>query len=95
MPSPLANIQVVNLRNSEYDIYIGRGSKWGNPLKIGINGSREDVIHQYKDMLLHNKILLASLKELDGKRLGCFCKPLACHGDILIEFRELQLQQGL
>jgi hypothetical protein len=21
--------------------------------------------------------------ELKGKTLGCFCKPLACHGDVL------------
>jgi hypothetical protein len=24
------------------------------------------------------------LLELDGKRLGCFCKPKLCHGDIIV-----------
>jgi len=28
--------------------------------------------------------LLAALPELVGKRLGCYCKPLACHGDVLV-----------
>jgi hypothetical protein len=26
--------------------------------------------------------------ELDGRTLGCWCKPLACHGDILVELLE-------
>jgi len=28
---------------------------------------------------------MASLHELKGKRLGCFCKPKLCHGDVLVE----------
>jgi hypothetical protein len=27
--------------------------------------------------------ILDHMQELKGKRLGCFCKPLGCHGDIL------------
>ena len=23
---------------------------------------------------------------LKGKTLGCFCKPLACHGDVIVEW---------
>ena len=26
-----------------------------------------------------------SLDELEGKTLGCFCKPEKCHGDVLLE----------
>jgi len=29
--------------------------------------------------------LLDQLDNLQGKVLGCHCKPLACHGDILAE----------
>jgi hypothetical protein len=29
--------------------------------------------------------LIAALPELAGKKLGCHCKPLACHGDVLIK----------
>jgi hypothetical protein len=29
--------------------------------------------------------LMSSLEELRSKRLGCWCAPKACHGDVLIE----------
>ena len=76
---------VVNKYKDHYDIYIGRGSKWGNPYRIGDNGDRGDVIEQYRKWIQTQPDLLDSLEELRGKRLGCFCKPKACHGDILIE----------
>ena len=76
---------VTNIRKHYYDVYIGRGSKWGNPFRIGKDGTREEVIKKYKRYLLKNKKLLSSLGELRGKWLGCYCKPLACHGDVLAE----------
>ena len=82
------NTKVVNLRNEKYDMYIGRGSKWGNKFIIGRDGDREEVIKKYKKWILIKKELLISLHELKGKALGCFCKPLACHGDILLELVE-------
>lgn len=30
----------------------------------------------------------AEVEKLRGKRLGCFCKPQACHLDVVIEFLE-------
>jgi len=77
--------EVVNIKYQEYDIYIGRGSKWGNPFHIGIHGTREDVISMYHNYILNNQELLNCLEELRGKRLGCYCKPLKCHGDILVK----------
>ena len=77
--------QVVNKYRDSYDIYIGRGSKWGNPFRIGIDGTREDVIKQYRNWIQTQPHLLNSLEELRGKTLGCFCSPQACHGDILVE----------
>jgi hypothetical protein len=81
-------MRVVNLRNEKYEVYIGRGGKWGNPFVIGKDGSREIVIKKYKEYLLGNKELLESLKELEGKVLGCYCKPYGCHGDVLVEMLE-------
>jgi hypothetical protein len=78
-------MRVVNLRKEQYEVYIGRGGKWGNPFVIGKDGDREIVIKKYKEYLLGNKELLDSLKELEGKVLGCYCKPSACHGDVLVE----------
>ena len=76
---------VVNKYQENYDVYIGRGSKWGNPFRIGEDGTREDVIEQYREWIQTQSNLLNSLEELRGKTLGCFCKPKACHGDILVE----------
>ena len=36
-------IKVVHINKEEYDIYIGRGSKWGNPFVLGKDGDRTEV----------------------------------------------------
>jgi len=76
---------LVNIKNDEYDIYIGRGSKWGNPYIIGRDGTRSEVIKKYYKWIQNQPQLMNSLYELDGKILGCHCKPKACHGDILLK----------
>ena len=86
--------RVVNLNNEEYDIFIGRGSKWGNPythhkdkptLAEFIVDTREEAIERYREYIINNKELMDALPELEGKILGCYCKPLSCHGDILLQ----------
>ena len=66
-------------------VYIGRGSKWGNPFRIGRDGTRDEVIIKYAERLLNDRSLLGSIEELTGKFLVCYCSPEACHGDVLIE----------
>lgn len=80
--------KVVNRRNSSYDVYIGRGSKWGNPFSIGKDGDREEVIEKYREWIMTQPKLLNSLHELKNKKLGCYCYPKHCHGDVLIELLE-------
>lgn len=75
------------------DIYIGRalyqggwaltGSKWQNPFKVGDN--RAGAIEQYEAYVRSRPDLMAALPELKGKKLGCWCKPLPCHGDVLLK----------
>lgn len=77
--------EVVNLRREPYDVLIARPSKWGNPFQIGRDGSRERVLKMYEVHIRRRPDLIAALPELVGKRLGCHCKPLACHGDILVK----------
>ena len=67
------------------DVYIGRGSVWGNPFKIGEDGSREDVIEKYKTFFFANPELVENVESLRGKSLVCFCSPKACHGDFLLK----------
>jgi hypothetical protein len=82
---------VVNVKNEEFDVYSGRAcyghaeSKWANPYRIGHDGTRLQVIAQYRDYVLNSPELVAALPELKDKILGCWCNPLPCHGDVLVE----------
>lgn len=84
---------VVHCKRDEYDVYIGRPSKWGNPFSHLENsvalfktGTREEAIQKYKEWLLSNPKLVEEVRrELKGKVLGCWCHPLPCHGDVLAE----------
>ena len=85
----------------ERNVYIGRGgvvfidgkrypekaSIWANPFKVG--ESREKCIALYRDYIKRKirdgEITNTQLEGLRGKRLGCWCKPEACHGDVLLE----------
>lgn len=84
------DIEVVHCKREAYDVYIGRPSKWGNPFEIGPDGSRAEVIEKYRQWLPTQPELMASLHELDGKRLGCWCAPKACHGEVLRALRSRQ-----
>ncbi|MCW8880408.1 MAG: DUF4326 domain-containing protein [Kangiellaceae bacterium] len=70
--------------------YIGRGSYWGNPYSMHENGdTREEVIRKFKYDFDYDKFInkeKSKVFELAGKRLGCFCKPSACHGDVLADY---------
>ena len=82
-------IRVVHVKREEYDVFIGRPSKWGNPFRIGKDGTRDEVIAKYKGWLTSQPGLLAALPERREKRLGCCCCPLPCHGDVLKIFAEV------
>lgn len=75
----------------------GRGEQgyFGNPIQINhlcpecnrIHRDNSSIVKCYsvyfsrrfkKDSEFRQKV-----KALKGKRLGCFCKPKACHGDVL------------
>jgi hypothetical protein len=79
--------KVVNKKTSSFDVYIGRGSKWGNPFRMKSENQRGEVIEKYEDYA-RQKFSKDELAVLVGKRLGCFCKPRKCHGDILVKLIE-------
>ena len=81
--------QVVHCKKSSYDVYIGRPSDWGNPFVIGKDGDRADVIRKYRQWIENQPELLSRVKkELQGRRIACWCKPEDCHGDILAEIAD-------
>lgn len=79
-------------------VYIGRPSKYGNPFSIGVDGTRSEVIRKYERWinLPEQSELRADIKrELAGKILGCWCKPLACHGDVILRIINGNTEQEL
>lgn len=83
--------KVVNLKTDEYNIYIGRGSIFGNPFEIGRDGSRMEVIEKYEkwfNSLVKDPKFNKELLKLKNKTLGCFCHPEICHGDIIVKYLE-------
>ena len=87
-------VEVVNIKNggSDYE-YIGRPSILGNPYNVGMGRKRcielyeEWITEQLKDPNSPQAQELKRLIELHRQRgflkLGCYCKPFACHGDLL------------
>ena len=94
-------MKVLNLTRHKFnpatDVYIGRKnprygmpqSKWHNRYKVGkADYTRTEALRRYKADLLADPELMASLPELKGKNLVCWCDPLPCHGHILRELVE-------
>lgn len=79
-------------------VYIGRGSKWGNPFVIGKDGNRAQVCEKHKqylwDQIQSGEVTVADLLALKNKDLVCFCAPLQCHGDTLVQAVAWAVQQG-
>jgi len=97
--------KVVNLRNEPYDVYIGRAGHgqdgfFGNlhplgkcPLCETIHKRSEAIAAFKKDFLVRidsDMTFRQRVMALKGKRLGCFCKPVRCHGDVIKEWLDTQ-----
>lgn len=96
--------QVVNIRNDECDVKITRTRKnevpeppafgcFGNPFTVGDYG-RDGAIKMFKayfyKRIEEDQAFRQAVLSLRGKRLGCFCKPLDCHGDIIAAWLDNQ-----
>lgn len=86
---------VVNIRNAAYDVYIGRAGRgesgyFGNPFRLQAGESRGNTIERYRKYfntrIAEDTEFKAHILGLRGKTLGCFCKPHACHGDVIAEY---------
>ena len=73
--------------------YTQRGvfdGKWVNPfICTDWNISKQDwvveeMLRLYETYVRKSPQLMSSLHELEGKQLGCWCKPGPCHGDVLV-----------
>ncbi len=94
--------KVINIRDRKSgDVYIGRKGHgedgyFGNPHPIGwcsickVHHDRAGCIAAFKRMFwkrIHEDAeYLRRVRELKDKRLVCFCKPEACHGDVIVDW---------
>jgi hypothetical protein len=80
---------VVNKYAEDFDVDIMRPSIWSNPFRIGRDGTREEVLQKFYERTKELPHLIELAKEkLQGKVLGCCCKPQACHGDVWVRLIE-------
>jgi hypothetical protein len=73
--------------NGLENIYVGRGTKWGNPYLIKKESDRGISLENY-EKAIESKLKADPnfLDELKGKNLVCWCgKDVECHADILLE----------
>lgn len=76
----------VNMKTHAWDIKGDRSTQWGNPYHIGKDGTRAEVLEKFRKLWMNSPNLQALAKGvLKGKRVGCWCKPLPCHLDIIAE----------
>ncbi len=91
----LLGTRVVNRRREEEDEYIGRGGNlgMGNPfthIPLGATkaefqvATRQDSINEFEFWVMNQPDILAKVDKLRGKRLGCYCHPLPCHGTVYV-----------
>eukprot|EP00466_Bigelowiella_natans_P011764 jgi/Bigna1/141355/aug1.62_g16063 len=70
-------------------------SKWHNPFSVKKHG-RKRSLQLYEEWIISGVNpctkkkrgqgpLMKDIGELKGKILGCWCKPLDCHGDVLLK----------
>jgi hypothetical protein len=102
---PAEPTTVVDLHGHQGDpayadvLYVGRpmyqggwtlhGHPLANPFKIGQDGTAEEVVQRYRRWVLHRPRLAAQLRELRGRRLGCWCaEGQPCHARVLAELAD-------
>mgnify|MGYP003481626288 CR=1 FL=1 len=99
-------IHVVNRKSYRgTSVYIGRPSVFGNPIIIGRDGDRDEVIRRYRCWLWteiqrgtgsvwEELLRLCELARQGDLVLSCWCHPLPCHGGV-IRAALLWLQAGM
>lgn len=74
-----------------FSIYIGRGTAFGNRFVVGKHGARDECIDAFEHDLRRriaekDPVILTAFAGLDDRtNLVCSCKPLPCHGDVIVK----------
>lgn len=75
-------------RMPEGAVYVGRPTKWGNPLQVSVFG--EQAFELYRESFQIGAVVTPPIEEvrkhLRGKDLVCWCRlDRPCHADVLLE----------
>jgi len=89
-------IQVLNKKSDVIPkgaVYIGRPSVFGNPFPVTKKQVRHIAVEKFRvyfaERSKNDRVFMAALQKLKtATALVCFCKPEACHGDIIAEYLE-------
>lgn len=81
-----------------------------NKFVIGKDGNREEVVQKYRKWLweniqeklsnkynkVWNELVRIGKKVLEGENveLVCYCKPLSCHGDVIVSCIKWMISKG-
>lgn len=83
--------RAVNIRYEACDVYCGRGTPLGNIFMMP-GSNRDTAIKRFRASFLPHveadPAFRSYVLSLAGKRLGCHCKPLPCHLDVVVEWVE-------
>lgn len=77
---------IYNMRthNPTTAIRVDRGSRWGNPFVVGVDGDRAEVCRLFEIYAQHRLTYQPTwLDPLKGKDLKCWCAPQQCHAETL------------
>lgn len=80
---------MVNCKLQQYDVLIDRTTIFGNPFpqqKWGRERCIAKFRHYFYQRIEHDPDWKAEVLKLRGKRLGCHCMPLECHGSVYKEY---------
>jgi hypothetical protein len=65
-------------------VFVGRGTKWGNPWRVARVG-RAEAVRRFR-CIASDIYGPDDFKEIRGKNLACWCKlHEVCHADVLLE----------
>jgi hypothetical protein len=101
MPTTVINKRSKQFVRNDNQIYIGRGSPFGNPFthlplsrtkaQFHVETEEESMIRYeawLRERLAKEPGLRQKVLKLDGHELVCYCKPRPCHGDIIVKLIE-------
>ena len=97
-PRRLQRKRTKGWRKPENSVCVSRGTAWGNPFRVGIDGTAEECIWKFakwmmpyahggtlKEFYISEANLRAIQIDLRGKDLLCWCDEDApCHADLLL-----------